>query len=83
MCIKTLKGHKDFVWFASFNPYGTNMVVSASNDKTIKIWDITNGECIKTLQGHKDIVRSALFSPDGNSILSASYDKTIKLWEIE
>ena len=27
-------------------------VVSASNDKTLKVWDVETGECVATLEGH-------------------------------
>lgn len=43
-CIKTLKGHKDNVTFATFSP-DENRIVSSSRDKTIKIWDSNTGEC--------------------------------------
>jgi len=32
-------------------------VVSASRDKTLKVWDVATGECVETLQGHSDWVR--------------------------
>ena len=32
-------------------------VVSASKDKTLKVWDVATGECLATLQGHSDSVR--------------------------
>ena len=32
-------------------------VVSASRDKTLKVWDIETGECVATLQGHSNDVR--------------------------
>ena len=32
-------------------------VVSASDDKTLKVWDVATGECVATLKGHSDCVR--------------------------
>ena len=32
-------------------------VVSASNDKTLKVWDVATGKCVATLQGHSNDVR--------------------------
>ena len=32
-------------------------VVSGSNDKTLKVWDVATGECVATLEGHSEAVR--------------------------
>ena len=32
-------------------------VVSASNDKTLKVWDVATGKCVATLEGHSNDVR--------------------------
>ena len=34
-------------------------VVSASYDKTLKVWDVATGERVATLEGHSDMVRCA------------------------
>ena len=34
-------------------------VVSASRDRTLKVWDIETGECVATLEGHSHWVRRA------------------------
>ena len=73
------KGHTDTVYSAAFSPDGAR-IVSASRDKTIRIWNAETGECINTLKGHPSNVRSAAFSPDGTRIVSASPDKTIRIW---
>ena len=57
------------------------MLVSASIDKTIKIWDINNAECLRTLIGHEGSV-IAIFNYDDEKIISSSEDKTVKLWNI-
>lgn len=40
-CIRTLEGHTSYVYYASFSPDGKR-IVSASLDKTIRIWDISD-----------------------------------------
>ena len=37
-------------------------VVSASYDKTLKVWDVATGKCLATLKGHSFWVRCAAFA---------------------
>jgi WD40 repeat protein len=58
-------------------------LVSASKDKTIKIWHLKTGELIRTLKGHKDALYAVALSKDEQIIASGSADNTIKLWHLE
>ena len=63
------------------NNNNTNIIISGSNDRTIKIWDMASGECRRTLEGHSDWVNSVCVSADNNNrIISGSCDNTIKVW---
>jgi len=57
-------------------------LLSASRDKTIKMWEVATGYCIKTFIGHREWVRSIKVSPDGLMVASASNDQTIRIWNI-
>ena len=89
--IDTLIGHQDAINSIAFSPIpfnppykeGSYTLISGSEDKTIKIWNISDRpKLIKTLTGHTDSVTTVVVSPDGKLIASAGYDNTIKLWTI-
>ena len=86
--IRTLPGHDHSVSAIRFIPSGAagapssgNLLVSASRDKTLRIWDVTTGYCVKTLRGHSDWVRDVYPSFDGRWLLSAGDDQVARLWD--
>ncbi|KAF8939040.1 hypothetical protein BGZ52_000299, partial [Haplosporangium bisporale] len=56
------------------------VVVSASGDRSVKIWSFETGECLRTLEGHTRGIACIQF--EGNIIISGSSDKSIKIWDI-
>eukprot|EP01043_Picozoa_sp_COSAG02_P067473 COSAG02_NODE_10856_length_1845_cov_2.040092_1_plen_496_part_01 len=76
---RSFEGHTGWVGSARYSPDGLQ-VVTASGDKTAKLWSVATGECVATLAAHTDSVFSAQYSPDGLQVVTASADKTAKLW---
>ena len=75
-----MRGHEAWV-SAQFSPDGKT-VVTASGDKTARLWDAASGQELQVLRGHEDSVNSAQFSPDGKTVVTASEDKTARLWDV-
>src|SRR5580692_3391533 len=78
--LAVLSGHAGFVISAAYSPDGTR-IVTASYDKTARIWDARTGAELVALVGHGDQVRSAAYSPDGIRIVTASIDNTARVWD--
>ncbi|MDJ0675673.1 MAG: AAA-like domain-containing protein, partial [Calothrix sp. MO_167.B42] len=75
-----LNDHTLRVYNANFSPNG-KAIVTASKDKTAKVWDSSSGKLLKTLKGHTGEVINAKFSPDAKAIVTASNDTTAKVWD--
>ena len=76
---RILRGHKDYIGRIAWSPNGS-FLASPSEDKTIRIWDVSRGECTTVLEGHKYMVKDVAWSPEGQFLASASSDETIHLW---
>jgi WD40 repeat protein len=76
----TILEHDGTVWSAELSSDGTR-VVTASADKTARVWDARNGKELSRLLGHSDSVVSASFSADGMRVVTASADKTARVWD--
>lgn len=71
-----LKGHE---WRISYLVVVSDSILcSASEDTTIKLWNLNTGECMRTYQGHQAAVRCV--HVDATTIVTAGDDKVIKIW---
>src|SRR6266699_787693 len=65
---------------ARFSPNGQR-IVTASTDKTARLWDAASGKPIGESMKHEGMVNSTQCSPDGQRVVTASKDKTARLWD--
>jgi WD40 repeat protein len=65
----------------AFSPNG-RLLATASNDSTVKVWDIETGEELFVIAGHDAPVTGVAFNQDGTLLVTASADHTVKAWDI-
>jgi WD40 repeat protein len=78
--VRTFSGHTKEVTGCAVSP-DNKWIVSASWDRTLKVWDIATGMERCTLRGHTGRVMDCAMSPNGQWIVSASADHTLKIWD--
>lgn len=74
-----LAGNRGSIKCACFSPDGA-LLVTGSEDKTLKLWDAKTCAEVATLHGHEYSVDGCVFAPDGSRIMSTSIDGT-RVWD--
>jgi WD40 repeat protein len=77
-----LRGHEDAVKDIHFSP-DARYILSASDDKTARVWDATSGTLVAILHGPTKRVTGARFSPDGKSIVTTGEDGAVRVYLTE
>jgi WD40 repeat protein len=80
--IRTLQGHSESVYGVAITPDG-RYAVSASGDKTLRVWDLESGQTLRTFEGHTDRVNAVAVTSGGCLAVSASNDETLRVWDLE
>ena len=76
MCLSS-----DFVNCVAFKPDNPNIVVSGSDEKTIKTWDITSGSCLSTLNVGS-YVKCVHYSPSGDTVAAGCSNGTVQIIDV-
>jgi WD40 repeat protein len=76
----TLEAHTGRVDSLSFSGDG-KLLASASEDGTVRIWDVRNRRTVTVFKGHQGRVVTVRFSPDGTKVASGGTDRTVRIWD--
>lgn len=79
-------GHGNAVNDIRVHPVNQDLVLTASKDESIRMWNLKTNVCIAIFcghSGHRDEVLSIDIHPLGNCFVSGGMDSTIKIWSIE
>jgi WD40 repeat protein len=75
----TLKGHAGPVYAVAFAPDGKRLA-TASEDGTVKLWEVTAGRELNTLKGQTGGVWAVAFAPDGKTLAAGGEERSVNLW---
>jgi WD40 repeat protein len=59
------------------------MLLSCSNDQTIRLWNLLKRNLVRTFADHSEAITSLACSPDGRFIASGCVDSSVKLWDLQ
>ena len=82
--LRALRGHTSIVNTTCFSASQPLRLVSAGNDKTVRLWDLTSASTLACLEDHTDYIRCVSESSQGHGSIwaSGSYDHTVKIWDV-
>jgi U3 small nucleolar RNA-associated protein 13 len=82
--VQFLCGHRDLVMGIALDTVHEKFLVSASKDKTVRVWNLKNNKCIAVGTAHSKSVTSIAFANTSKKpfFVTASDDKTVKLWDL-
>ena len=58
------------------------MLLTGSNDFSLKIWDTNTGDLVHTFVKHTEPITSCVWHPDGHSFISGSVEKNMYMWSL-
>jgi hypothetical protein len=82
-CIRILNGHSDEINNIAYSSQG-ELLVSGSNDKTLRLWDVTSGQCLDVIQVFQSSVRGVewIETSDAKYVGASCADGTVGMWKV-
>lgn len=80
--LRTFEGHSYWVTAVAVAQNGKR-VISASGDRTLKVWDVETGQVLRTFDGHSEWINAVAVTADGQLAISGSQDGVLKVWNTE
>ncbi len=80
--VHALAGHLGTVNAVTWGPT-TDLLISGSNDGTLRWWDLPSGTCLRVCAAHRGTVQALRRSPDGTTLASCGDDGAIMLWDLQ
>jgi WD40 repeat protein len=77
----SLSGHTSRVLAVCYTRDGKR-AVSASQDGTLRIWDMSTLKIVRVLKGHESSVAAVALSADGQRAVSGGADKKLYIWDL-
>lgn len=82
-CVAVFKAHENWVRSVLIHPSG-NYVISASDDKTIRVFDIKNNRCLRTLEkAHDHFVTCLDMHSTLPVLVSGGVDQAVRCWMLD
>mmetsp|Transcript_24791 Transcript_24791/g.37677 ORF Transcript_24791/g.37677 Transcript_24791/m.37677 type:complete len:458 (+) Transcript_24791:25-1398(+) len=85
MLYSTLSSHGDDIYDLKFSPTNEWLLLSASKDESLRMWNVKTSTCVAIFaghEGHRDCILSVGWHANGNQFASGGMDTTVKLWDV-
>jgi WD40 repeat protein len=82
-CLWTLVGHTDWITRIVYSSQG-DLIVTASNDKSVRLWDVTSGQCRAVIEGFQSAVSDIAWieAAGVNYLATGCSDGLVGMWQV-